>query len=55
MTHKLPGGAVPITTGLEIGHSMGLIWPFTQDLETLELTPIMKELTIKEKEEQKLL
>lgn len=55
MTHKLPGGAVPIITGLEIGHSMGLIWPFNQDLETLELTPIMKELTIKEKEEQKLL
>lgn len=49
MTHNLPGGTVPITTGLEIGHSMGLIWNFNQDKETLELTPDIEPLNDKEK------
>lgn len=40
MTHKIPPNyPVLITTGLEIGNSMGLIWGFKQDPETLELTP----------------
>jgi len=40
MVHHMPGYPVPIITGLEIGHSMGLIWKFNQDPDTLELTPI---------------
>lgn len=39
MEHKIPGKPVPITTDIEIGHSMGLLWKFKQDPETLELTP----------------
>lgn len=39
MLHKMPGKPVPIVTGLEIGHSMGLTWKFEQDPDTLELTP----------------
>ena len=43
MTHKMPGKPIPITTDLEIGHSMGLIWKFDQDKNTHELTPVFVE------------
>lgn len=39
MLHIMPGYPVPINTGIEIGHSMGLTWKFDQDIQTLELTP----------------
>ena len=52
MTHVIPGKPVPIITGLEIGHSMGLMWEFEQDPETLELKPTYKPLTEKELEEK---
>lgn len=41
MTHHIPGMPVPIITDLAIGTSMGLIWSFNQDPETLELTPVI--------------
>jgi DNA polymerase-1 len=41
MTHNIPNTPVPIITGLEIGHSMGLTWKFKQDPITLKLTPII--------------
>lgn len=44
MVHLMPGYPVPIITGLEIGHSMGLTWKFDQDPETLELTPVYESL-----------
>lgn len=44
MEHKLGNMPVPITTGLSIGTSMGLLWEFEQDPETLELTPIYDKL-----------
>lgn len=44
MLHVMPGYPVPITTGIEIGHSMGLTWKFEQDDETLELKPVYKPL-----------
>lgn len=40
MEHKIPGRPVPITTDIEIGNNMGLMWKFEQDKETLTLTPI---------------
>jgi DNA polymerase I-like protein with 3'-5' exonuclease and polymerase domains len=39
MLHEIPGKPVPISTGLEIGRSMGLTWKFNQDPVTKELTP----------------
>ena len=40
MVHIIaPGLPVPIITGLDIGHSMGLIWTFNQDPETKVLEP----------------
>lgn len=40
MRHEIPGMPVPIITDLAIGTSMGMIWKFNQDTETLELTPV---------------
>jgi DNA polymerase-1 len=39
MEHKMRGYPVVIVTDLEIGNSMGLLWKFSQDEETLELSP----------------
>lgn len=39
MEHKIKGMPVTIVTDIEIGTSMGLLWKFEQNLETLELTP----------------
>jgi hypothetical protein len=39
----MPGKPIPITTDLEIGHSMGLVWKFDQDEDTHELTPVFVE------------
>ena len=39
MMHTMPNMPVPIITGLEIGHNMGLTWKFKQDEKTLELIP----------------
>lgn len=39
MEHRFEGLPVPIITGLELGHSMGLTWKFKQDPQTLELVP----------------
>lgn len=44
MEHHMGEMPVPIITGLEIGHNMGLTWKFKQNLETLELTPEYSEL-----------
>jgi len=55
MNHKMPGCPVIITTGLEIGHSMGLTWKFNQDNETLVLTPDIIPFSDIEIAEQKLL
>jgi len=40
MLHKMPNGPVPIISELDIGNCMGLVWPFEQDEETLELKPV---------------
>lgn len=46
MQHDMLGGMpVPITTDIALGNSMGVIWSFTQDPETLKLTPIYKPLS----------
>jgi len=39
MNHTIPGRPIPVETDIEIGTSMGLLWGFTQDKETLKLTP----------------
>ena len=39
MEHRIKGKPIPIITGIEIGHNMGVTFKFNQDLETLELTP----------------
>lgn len=44
MFHMLPNKPVPIISGLEIGTSMGLLWAFNQDQETLKLVPDYKPL-----------
>lgn len=44
MEHTIPGRPVPIIAGLEIGTSMGITWPFIQDLATKELIPEYKKL-----------
>jgi hypothetical protein len=50
MFHMLPNKPVPIISGLEIGTSMGLLWEFKQDEETLELTPDYSPIPEAEKE-----
>lgn len=45
MEHTIqPGYPVKITTGLDIGTSMGMMWEFEQDPETKELIPVFEPL-----------
>lgn len=55
MYHELPNLPVPIVSGLDLGHSWGLMWEFEQDSKTLELTPVYETLSESEIEKQKLL
>lgn len=49
MYHKILNAPVPIISGLEIGNSMGLLWKFKQDPETLKLTPAYSPLSDEDK------
>lgn len=45
MTHIIqPNYPVPVTTGLEIGNNMGMLFEFEQDSETKELKPVYDKL-----------